>query len=193
MGWTSYRAIHYKNGTVDRKAECDSYFDYMKNSCYRLKKSALVGSTYYAAVAVVKDYDNDLQEIPEDQQRVIGIVILTSVDMKDDYNFSYKLVSEDMGPVQYDCPESILKLLSPAESNTILQWRSKCHKHTEARKTLNRLSVGSVIEFIDRNGATKRYTKSAPAFQFKRNFWYNPEKNCYIPVHYIPDDFRIVK
>lgn len=26
MGWTSYHASYYKNGKVDRKAECDAYF-----------------------------------------------------------------------------------------------------------------------------------------------------------------------
>ena len=26
MGWASYRAEYYKNGKIDRKAECDAYF-----------------------------------------------------------------------------------------------------------------------------------------------------------------------
>ena len=27
MGWTSYAATHYKNGKIDRKAECDNIFN----------------------------------------------------------------------------------------------------------------------------------------------------------------------
>ena len=26
MGWTSYRANYYKNGKINKKAECDAYF-----------------------------------------------------------------------------------------------------------------------------------------------------------------------
>ena len=47
MGWTSYHANYYKNGTIDRKRECDNYFD--KGNC-KILKSAMVGSTYYAAI-----------------------------------------------------------------------------------------------------------------------------------------------
>lgn len=45
MGWTEYLATHYKNGTVNRKAECDVLFD---NSKTKVLKSRMVGSTYYA-------------------------------------------------------------------------------------------------------------------------------------------------
>lgn len=58
MGWTSYHATHYKkNGTIDRKAECDAYFmDGLNAGHYRVVKSALVGSVYYAAIETLKRY-----------------------------------------------------------------------------------------------------------------------------------------
>ena len=28
MGWTSYHATNYKNGKIDRKAECDAYWNH---------------------------------------------------------------------------------------------------------------------------------------------------------------------
>lgn len=57
MGWTSYHATHYKKGTVDRKAECDAYFmEGLNAGYYRIIKSVLVGSVYYAAVENLKRY-----------------------------------------------------------------------------------------------------------------------------------------
>ena len=53
MGWTSYHASYYKNGTVDRKKECDDVFS--KGDC-KILKSAMVGSTYYAAIKKVKKF-----------------------------------------------------------------------------------------------------------------------------------------
>lgn len=40
MGWTSYHATYYKNGKVDRKAECDAYFmEGLNTGWYRVIKS----------------------------------------------------------------------------------------------------------------------------------------------------------
>ena len=55
MGWTSYHATHYKNGKVNRKAECDAYFtEGLNEGFYRLEKSTMIGSVYYAAVTGLK-------------------------------------------------------------------------------------------------------------------------------------------
>ena len=63
MGWTSYHATHYKNGKVDRKAECDAYFtEGLNEGFYRLEKSTMIGSVYYAAVAGLKRYNGEKQE-----------------------------------------------------------------------------------------------------------------------------------
>ena len=46
MGWTSYHASFYKNGKIDRKAECDSIMncDMVGNKGrYEVLKSAMVG------------------------------------------------------------------------------------------------------------------------------------------------------
>ena len=52
MGWTSYHATYYKrNGSIDRKAECDAYFlEGLNRGHYEVLKSAVVGSVCYAAV-----------------------------------------------------------------------------------------------------------------------------------------------
>ena len=194
MGWTSYHATHYKNGKVDRKAECDAYFtEGLNEGFYRLEKSTMIGSVYYAAVTGLKRYNGEKQEdVPENEQHTFGVVFLTSVDSKNYYNFSYKDMDETCGPFCYDCPESILKLLSPTTSEFALKWRAGCRKHRKLRKALNDLPVGSVIEF-ERVDGTKRYVKHAPAFQFKKPFWYNPEGHSYIPNKNIPDGYCVIK
>ena len=194
MGWTSYHATHYKNGKVDRKAECNAYFtEGLNEGFYRLEKSTMIGSVYYAAVTGLKRYNEGKKEdVPKDEQHTFGVVFLTSVDSKDYYNFSYKDMDETCGPFCYDCPESILKLLSPTTSEFAQKWRDGCRKHRKLRKALNDLPVGSVIEF-ERVDGTKRYVKHAPAFQFKKPFWYNPEGHSYIPNKNIPDGYCVIK
>ena len=194
MGWTSYHATHYKNGKVNRKAECDAYFtEGLNEGFYRLEKSTMIGSVYYAAVTGLKRYNEGKKEdVPKDEQHTFGVVFLTSVDSKDYYNFSYKDMDETCGPFCYDCPESILKLLSPTTCEFAQKWRDGCRKHRKLRKALNDLPVGSVIE-IERVDGTKRYVKHAPAFQFKKPFWYNPEGHSYIPNKNIPDGYCVIK
>ena len=66
MGWTEYIATHYKNGTVNRKAECDVLFD---NNRAKVLKSRMVGSTYYAAVQVyTPDKATNIQWDTEDDE-----------------------------------------------------------------------------------------------------------------------------
>ena len=109
MGWTSYHASFYKNGKIDRKAECDSIMncDMVGNKGrYEVLKSAMVGSTYYAAV---KKTIFKTGTKPE-KESVFGVVMLTSVNNKDYFNFSYKDMDESAGPGYYDCPKGILDL-----------------------------------------------------------------------------------
>ena len=149
MGWTGNHAEFYKNGTVDRKAECDNIMngnttdkDGNTVAKFEVLKSAMVGSTYYAAI---KRTRVDTGEEPV----VFGIVCLTSVDMKDYFNFNYKDMSEDMGPSESKCPLSILKLLTKTENEYANQWRNRCREYTESKKdnfSSGNLKVGSIIE-----------------------------------------------
>lgn len=156
MGWTSYHATHYKNGRVDRKAECDAYFmEGLNKGYYDILKSSMKGSVYYAAVKPLKKYSKDINgnkiivDIPLETQQVFGIVFLTQVDTKDYHNFSYKDMDETMGPCYYDCPKSILDLLSPTNNEYANNWRAKCREQI-AKKTnpnsLNKLPFNSIIQ-----------------------------------------------
>lgn len=140
MGWTGYHATHYKNGKVDRKAECDALLNW-GDDCREVAvlKSAMVGSTYYAAVRCTKDGDS----------RVGAVVCLTSTNSKDYFNFSYKDMDETMGPCRYDCPKGILDLLTPTDNEWANDWRKRCREKLEQKKNpnaLNKLPVGTIVQ-----------------------------------------------
>lgn len=159
MGWTGYHATHYKNGKIDRKAECDAYFmEGLNRGHFNVLKSSMVGNTYYAAVSPLKksngkdDNGNYIYvDIPENERIVFGAVFLTSTDAKDYYNFSYKDMDETCGPYKYDCPKGILDLLTPTENEYALEWRKACYENLAKKKNpnaLNKLPVGTVIKVI---------------------------------------------
>lgn len=158
MGWTSYHAKYYKGSKIDRKAECDSYFtEGLNKGHYKIEKSIVKGSVYYAAVrnlvryVETKDGEGIYKPLPESEQKVWGMVIVTSTDMKDWFNFAYKEIHEDMGPAYFDCPDSILNLLSPTESEWALEWREKCRKRNAARKELQKLPLGTTIKVVSQD------------------------------------------
>ena len=201
MGWTAFCATNYKNGKVDRKAEMDKEF----GNFYEILKSAMVGNTYYAALKTIKHYVKDettgeavLEELPENERRVFGFVALTSVNSKEQCNFAYKDMSEDMLPFYYDCPMSILNLLSPTDCESALEWRRRCrenHAQKLAKKTdknsLANLPIGTVIE-CEVAGVTRKLQKSSPAYQFKRPWWRCVGEMKYVPAKRIPSDYKIV-
>ena len=121
MGWTTYRATKYKkNGSVDKKAELDQY-DWEDNC--EVLKSAMVGSTYYAAVRI------------KDTGRVFAAVFLTSSYRKKDYNFGYKYIDETWGPAESQCPIGILALLTETDSAYARKWRERCRQYHADKKS----------------------------------------------------------
>lgn len=151
MGWTWYNATHYKKGNVDRKAECDEQLNWeTENRKNRVLKSAMVGSTYYGAVE---------STLNSGERTVFGVVFLTSTNNRDYYNFGYKDMDETMHPYYYDCPNSILELLTETDNENARTWREKCREQNAKKKqerksgdSLNNLPVGSKIKFkCDKN------------------------------------------
>ena len=193
MGWTRYHATHYKNGKIDRKAECDAYFlEGLNRGFYEVLKSSMVGSTYYAAVKPLKKSGGKDEngnyiyvDIPTEEQKTFAVVFLTSTNMKDYYNFSYKDMCESMGPYECDCPKSILDLLSPTTNENASEWRKVCYKNHEEKKkrkiiSTSRLPVGSVIKVtmpcdtkLYKNGDVVTLTKGH-VYGLKRPVWISP-------------------
>lgn len=75
------------------------------------------GNTYYVAV----------EATPKDgNPQVFAAIILTRTDR--DGWWYYKDMDETMGPVESQCPKTILNLLSPTTSDYAQQWRERCHQ-----------------------------------------------------------------
>lgn len=120
-----------------------------------------------------------------------------------------KDMTEDMGPGYYDCPASILKILSPTDDVFAKEWRERCWKKAKAYKPKD-IPIGGKIRFTmpdysqptgeinPKNGLPvyqmKTYVliKRAPAYQFKTAWWWNPENNTYFSKKNIPEDFEIL-
>ena len=163
MGWTGYYAENYKNGKIDRKAECDNNIN---NSDYlKVLKSSMVGTTYYAAVEIIKT------------KEVFAAIFLTSVR---DGEFMYKDMEESEGPYECRCPKGILKLLSPTNNEIALKWRERCyeyHKDNESKDALKNLPIGSVISMPNKNfkesikGEVVFLQKQPPNYFRKRTWW----------------------
>ena len=143
MGWTSYHAKHYTEAyydskhsyqAVDVKKELDEEVFKEEDSLdgsihYKTLKSAMFGSTYYAAIEKTIKATNERQ--------VFAVVCLTSFNTKDYHNFSFKDMDETMEPYKYDCPISILKLLTPTDNPSANRWREKCRIQHERKKILS--------------------------------------------------------
>ena len=167
MGWISYRATEYKaNGDIDRKKEVEKGFDL---NCCEVVKGIMIGSTYYGAIRKLTEIVNgETVRLPEDKQYIFGVVALTTVNKREYYNIAYKHMSEDEGPTySYDCPESILNLLTETDNEYALRWREKCRKKLEekkikqaSQKKLKDLPDGTAIEFVSNanygNGSVRK-------------------------------------
>lgn len=119
MGWTSYKATYYKNGEVDRLAQCREEFG-REESWATILKDTMRGSIYYAAMKNTQT------------GRVWALIVKTSIFKGD---FYYKDMSESELPFYYDCPECILKLLSPTENENAAEWRRLCRERANERRT----------------------------------------------------------
>lgn len=173
MGWTGQKAKYYtKGGRIDRKAECDGYFlDYPNDGHFAVLKSVMRGSVYYAAIKnlvrnVGRDAEGKSIYEPVADGKVWAAVFLTSVN-KD--KFYYKDMDETCGPCYYDCPKSILDLLSDTDNKRANSWRQKCIEESK-KPSLASLPIGTMIRV--RIGSEEVLaTKHAPAYQFRRPFW----------------------
>lgn len=83
------------------------------------------------------------------KKEVVALVCLLQFSPNDraGYNFGYKDMDETCGPNECDCPERILKLLTPTDHEYAKKWRERCWENIRKRKTRPRLKKGMVIEF----------------------------------------------
>lgn len=63
-------------------------------------------------------------------------VVIGFVQVHKGASYSSKEFSEDSGVYWYNCPERILKLLTPATTNYAQHWRDQCWQQVHRRKEL---------------------------------------------------------
>lgn len=100
-----------------------------------------------------------------------NVPLLTQVNNRDYFNFSYKLIDESMGPAQDECPVGILRLLDDTDSEYGADWRNRCMENHKKRKNptaLHNLPVGARISYTEEDGSSVVLEKHRPAYQFKR-------------------------
>lgn len=142
MGWLTYPATCFKsNGEVDRKAQMDKTYLVGNHGMFKILKSTMIGSTYFAAVAVVKEKkkingETVYIDVPESKQKVDLAIYLTSVN--GDY-FSEKSVDD------YRCPQSIFKLCNMIpEANQKEYWEYQ--EEIKRMRQLGKFPLGAKIK-----------------------------------------------
>lgn len=85
-------------------------------------------------------------------KEIIGVVCALSYKNNDYHNFGFKDIDETMHPYYYDCPEKILKMLTPTENEHANKWRDKCWQEINRKKALPlkpALKEGMTIKFAE--------------------------------------------
>lgn len=153
MGWTfTARSIE-----PDKKAFLDREFTFSSaTKRHTIIKSAMVGSTYYAAAKVETDGA---------ETSVYALIVLTKSNARasDGYTFGWKDMDEGMGPREARAPASILDLLTQARNDHARRWRRECRQHiagkTKTRSAAKKLTAGTRIKFAKpiafRDGTTQ--------------------------------------
>ena len=123
MGWTE---------TFNVNGSTKEYFDNSYNANCEVLKSKTVKNCYYGAVRI------------KDENRVVAVVIPFK---RNNLNGSllYKSMDESFGPVESNCPKSILKLLTPTESKYANEWRKRCYENLE-KINVSKLEVGTIFK-----------------------------------------------
>jgi hypothetical protein len=125
---------------------------------YKVLDSALVNLTeFYAAVEMIHK-ETGVRRVWAAMIKVT--FIRTRRASCQDENFCYKDMDESYGPYYHNCPERILKLLTPTDSMHAQDWRDQCWAKIEAKKARPKIVPGTKLKL---NGAIYIAEKSLGA------------------------------
>lgn len=130
MGWTS---LNREPGMSDRDFFARE-FHLGPNERQDIVACGSANFTWYAAIR-----DNDTG-------KVWGLVVLTRRS-KGYHNFTYKDMSESVGPTEAKAPKKVLDALSPTDEEYALQWRASCRAFHESQATARTVKAGTVVRF----------------------------------------------
>lgn len=89
-----------------------------------------------------------VEHVKADGTREVWCAVLkVSWYPKDQFNCCVKSMSEHEGPYYHNCPEKILKLLTPTDSEWANKWREKCWANVNLKKVVKK--TGDLVRFWD--------------------------------------------
>lgn len=178
MGWDGDRVKYWKNGKPDIIAESEArwYWGDGKDK-FEVLKAVAKGSVIYSAIKV------------KETGEVFGVVSLTRKD--GDY-LMFKDMSEDVGPFYYDCPKSVLNLLTPTQNEEALKWREKCVEYAKDKKTnpvyIKNSKVGDLLIYQH----SKILEHKPDNWQFHTDWWQVVGTNTYVKKSNVTPDTAMV-
>ena len=139
MGW-----LYQDDPVADPVAELTARFTYDGHTrTWRVLDAARIANTIYMAV--------NSTDKPTGKSYVFAAVILISNTKK--HGFGYKDMDESVGPCQCDCPDRIMRLLTPDRDLPNPGYAADWRARVEARKAAKRqqtqrrqsLRIGTII------------------------------------------------
>jgi len=109
----------------------------VKNTCL---KTCVRPREAYGAVEQVN-------KVTGDRTVWAAVFLLDYANSSGGFDFGHKDMDETVGPNADNCPESILKLLTPTEHEFANDWRRRCWEKIERKKRQPRYSVGDTLRF----------------------------------------------
>ena len=155
MGWLTMTRRHMGVHATP-KAYLDAQFTYAREipdgttRGLRVIRSAYVDRVYYAACEPFTQADDSEVADP-----IFAVVCLTrwTPNARDGHVFGYKDLSEQSGPNESRCPQSVLALLGPTTDHHALDWRRRCLATIERRSRHvadgDRIRLAAPLRFTD--------------------------------------------
>ncbi|MGI9863066.1 hypothetical protein SDD30_16950 [Moorella naiadis] len=139
MGWT----FAHKEKRVTVRQFFEKKFGYTDKETGVYHKVLDCAATFTEAYLAIEVGD------ASGPKEIYAKICLLGYRPKDYFNFGYKDISENMGPCYYNCPERILKLLTPTDDEWAMEWLEKCWERIRAKKARPKLREGMIIQFAE--------------------------------------------
>ena len=122
MSWNFFKNDELFGYNFSKHQDIKKYLDdILSDNDYQVMTSSIVGNAYYSAT---KDKKAGI---------VFADVVLICHDQGD---FGYKHLEETNLPMVFDCPQKILKQLTPTHNENAQEWRKLCCLHHERKQLL---------------------------------------------------------
>lgn len=149
MGWDGI-LISEPHKTTAEKIEC-----FKKYYNYDFEKVSIKNGVLYGAVKGVDRLTNE-----SIVWALVAIIKFSTRNFQTE--MCCKLMDETEHPYYYDCPKSILDLLSNTDNEQALEWRAKCRERLDMAKTVK----GVKTDFVYfPNGLDFTYSKGLHFFE----------------------------